>query len=46
LPIERQDYERSVAAIRALLGETAFAMAWTEGQAMSLEQIVLATLDT
>jgi hypothetical protein len=45
LPIDVPDYEQRVATIRALLGEAAFARAWTDGQAMSVEQIV-ATLET
>jgi Tetratricopeptide repeat len=35
-----QEYERTVAEGRAALGETAFAAAWDEGRAMSLEQAV------
>jgi predicted ATPase/DNA-binding SARP family transcriptional activator len=45
LPIDVPDYERKVATIRGLLGEAAFASAWTDGQSMSVEQIVIATLD-
>ena len=37
-PLERTDYERDLAAIRAQLGETAFAAAWAEGHTMTLEQ--------
>jgi predicted ATPase/DNA-binding SARP family transcriptional activator len=46
LPLDQRDYERLAAGIRELLGEVAFATAWTEGQAMSLEQIVVMVLDT
>jgi tetratricopeptide (TPR) repeat protein len=35
---ERADYERHVAATRAALGEAAFAAAWAEGEAMTLEE--------
>jgi DNA-binding NarL/FixJ family response regulator len=37
-PVCRADYERSVAAARAQLGEQAFAVAWAEGQSMTWEQ--------
>jgi tetratricopeptide (TPR) repeat protein len=37
-PLERTEYERDLAAIRAQLGETAFAAAWAEGHTMTLEQ--------
>ena len=40
LPSDRMDYDQHVAALRAQLGETAFAAAWTEGQAMTLEQAI------
>ena len=36
----RDEYERTVAEGRAALGEAAFAAAWAEGRAMSLEQAV------
>jgi hypothetical protein len=35
-----QEYERTVAAGRAALGEAAFAAAWAEGRAMSLDEAV------
>jgi ATP/maltotriose-dependent transcriptional regulator MalT len=41
-PIERADYERRVAAARTLLGEQAFAQAWTEGRTMTPEQAIAA----
>jgi tetratricopeptide (TPR) repeat protein len=44
--IERAHYERTVAAVRTQLGEAAFASAWVEGQAMSLEQAVTDALAT
>jgi predicted ATPase/class 3 adenylate cyclase len=37
-PVDRAEYDRSVAAVRAVLGEVAFAAAWAAGRAMSLEQ--------
>jgi DNA-binding NarL/FixJ family response regulator len=37
-PLERADYERSVAAARVHLGEKAFASAWKEGLTMTPEQ--------
>jgi non-specific serine/threonine protein kinase len=40
LPIEMVDYEASITAVRARLGEPAFAAAWAEGQAMTLAQIL------
>ncbi len=41
-PVYRADYERSVAAAHAQLGEQAFAAAWAEGLAMTLEQALAA----
>jgi predicted ATPase len=37
-PRSRETYERDLATIRAGLGEDAFAIAWKEGQAMTLDQ--------
>jgi tetratricopeptide (TPR) repeat protein len=37
-PLERTEYERDLADIRAQLGEKAFAAAWAEGHTMTLEQ--------
>jgi predicted ATPase len=37
-PVERADYERSVASARVQLGEKAFAVAWAEGRTMTPEQ--------
>jgi tetratricopeptide (TPR) repeat protein len=39
-PVDRADYERNVAAARAGLSESAFASAWAEGRAMTVEQAV------
>jgi hypothetical protein len=44
-PVDRTWYEREVAAIRAVLGEEAFADAWTEGRAMSWEAAVACALE-
>ena len=37
-PVYRAGYDHAVAAARVQLGEKAFATAWTEGRAMTLEQ--------
>src|SRR5216683_875417 len=41
-PIERADYDHAVAAVRAHLGEEAFASAWAEGRTMTVEQVLAA----
>jgi len=41
---ERSDYEGWVAATRAALGDDAFAAAWAEGRAMSLDQAIAEAL--
>ncbi|HEY6409382.1 MAG TPA: tetratricopeptide repeat protein, partial [Ktedonobacteraceae bacterium] len=41
-PVYCADYERSVAAAHARLGEKAFAAAWVEGRGMTAEQAVAA----
>lgn len=41
-PVERPQYERAVAAMRTQVGENAFAIAWAEGRAMSVEQVLAA----
>ena len=41
-PVERAGYERSVAAARAQLGETAFTAAWAQGRTMTPEQALTA----
>jgi tetratricopeptide (TPR) repeat protein len=43
--LEVGDYERSVGAVRALLGEAPFAVAWAEGQALTLNQAIAAALE-
>ena len=37
---ERAEHDQTVAAARAALGEEAFAAAWAEGQAMTMEQAI------
>ena len=44
-PTQRADYAHAVAAARAELGEEAFAAAWAEGQAMSVEQAIAYALE-
>jgi predicted ATPase/class 3 adenylate cyclase/DNA-binding CsgD family transcriptional regulator len=41
-PYNPARYERAVAAVRAQIGEQVFAVAWAEGRAMSLEQVLVA----
>jgi predicted ATPase/class 3 adenylate cyclase/DNA-binding CsgD family transcriptional regulator len=41
-PVYRADYDRSVAAARAQIGEKAFAAAWTQGRMMTPEQALAA----
>ena len=38
LPSDRADYQKRVAAVKAILGETAFIEAWEAGHAMALDQ--------
>jgi predicted ATPase/class 3 adenylate cyclase len=45
LPHKRVSTERCLALVRSALGESAFSAAWTEGQAMTLEQAVAYALD-
>jgi predicted ATPase/DNA-binding SARP family transcriptional activator len=44
-PPERAEHDRSVAAARAALGEEAFAAAWAEGRAMTLEAAIRYALE-
>jgi len=44
-PVERPDYERTVAAARAQFDAATFATAWAEGQALTLEQVIAEALD-
>ncbi len=43
-PIDRAAYERTVPAARTELGQEAFAKAWAEGRAMSLEPLIAEVL--
>jgi predicted ATPase/DNA-binding SARP family transcriptional activator len=43
-PVERTEYDRTVAGASALLGEEGFASAWTAGRGMTLEQAIAAAL--
>jgi hypothetical protein len=45
-PAARATYERAVAAVRANLGDEAFAAAWAEGLAMTVEQAIAEALGT
>ena len=42
---DQEDTDREQAQVRAALGETAFAVAWAEGRAMSLEEAVAYALE-
>jgi hypothetical protein len=42
---EQADQERAIAAMRAVLGEDAFAVAWAEGRALPLEEAVALALE-
>ena len=44
-PSSRDDYDRSVTAVRAELGEEAIETAWAEGRAMSMEQAISYALE-
>ena len=45
LPFYRVDYDRGMAALRDGLNEHAFAVAWAEGKAMTLEETIAYTLE-
>jgi len=44
-PYEERRQEQLLADARAALGEAAFSVAWSEGEAMSLEQAIVCALD-
>jgi predicted neutral ceramidase superfamily lipid hydrolase len=44
-PVDRADYDRILAAVRAQLDEQTFAAAWAEGRAMTLEQAIAYALE-
>jgi hypothetical protein len=39
-PVERADYDRNLAAVRAALDDDAFGEAWAAGRTMQLEQAI------
>jgi hypothetical protein len=39
-PADRAEHDRSVTAVRAALGQEAFAAAWAAGRAMTLEDAI------
>ncbi len=41
-PADRSDYDRLIAELRSTLGERAFAMSWTKGEALSLNDAIAA----
>jgi hypothetical protein len=43
--VERAEYDRTVAAVRARLGDHAIAAAWAAGQAMPLEDTIAEALN-
>ncbi len=45
-PVNRAEYERNVRAMRAQIDEKAFAAAWAEGRAMTLQQATAYALGT
>jgi predicted ATPase/DNA-binding SARP family transcriptional activator/Tfp pilus assembly protein PilF len=45
-PADQVEYEHNLAALQAALTKTEFAAAWTEGQAMTLEQAIAYALNT
>jgi len=45
-PLERVDYEPAVEAARMQLGAQAFEVAWTEGRSMTLDQVLIAPVQT
>ncbi|MGH2521643.1 MAG: tetratricopeptide repeat protein, partial [Anaerolineales bacterium] len=44
-PVEHTDYDCTLAALRAQLGEEGFAAVWAEGQAMKLEKAIAQALE-
>jgi non-specific serine/threonine protein kinase len=45
LPVDKTEYERNLALLRAKLDGTAFEKAWAEGRAMTLEQAIQYALE-
>ena len=44
-PVDRDEFDRSVAAVRAQLEEEAFTAAWAEGRKMSIEEAITYALE-
>jgi len=44
-PADRIEVERDISAVRTQLGEEAFAPAWAEGRAMTLDQAIAYALE-
>ncbi len=44
-PVERTEYNQTVTAVRAALGEEAFQTAWGQGRSMTLEQAIAYALE-
>ncbi len=44
-PADREKHEREMTPIREMLGEDAFALAWSEGHAMTTEQAIVYALE-
>ena len=42
---DRVDWDRAVATVRAILSESAYSNAWTEGRAMSRDEAVAYALE-
>jgi tetratricopeptide (TPR) repeat protein len=43
-PSDKEDYDRALADVRALLSERVFAAAWAQGQATSLKDVIRQTM--
>ncbi len=44
-PVDQPEYERSLASLRAHLGEEKFNTVWAEGRAMTMEQAMAYALE-
>jgi hypothetical protein len=45
MPTERPEYDREVNDLRANMDEAAFAKAWAEGRALTMEQAIALALE-
>ncbi len=45
LPADRRQLDQHLGAVRARLGEPAFASAWAEGEALTVDEAVAASLE-